>query len=118
MAQEESREELLALWAKLLAAACDPARSNRVRRGFIEVVKELDPADAIVLRRLRTGTPQRSVGDARPKWMVLAAELGLEEDEVVVSLNHLAKLGCLESHRTLEVPQLSPLGRELLRALD
>jgi hypothetical protein len=48
-AQEESREELAELWARLLANAMDP-NMNSVRQSFIDAVKRMDPLDAVVLR--------------------------------------------------------------------
>src|SRR5580704_5247877 len=50
-AQEEGREELMELWARLLANAMDP-NLNSVRQSFIEAVKNMDPVDAIVLRHI------------------------------------------------------------------
>jgi Abortive infection alpha len=48
-AQEETREELMELWARLLANAMDP-NLNSVRPLFVDAVKRTDPLDAIVLR--------------------------------------------------------------------
>ena len=49
-AYDESRPELQELWASLIAAAMDPARSGRVRLSFIDTLKQFDPLDALVLR--------------------------------------------------------------------
>ena len=54
-AADESRDELLDLWAALLAAAADSGKSNAFRLKFIEVVKRMDPLDPLVLRRLAAG---------------------------------------------------------------
>src|SRR5580700_8223369 len=48
-AQEEGKEELMELWARLLANAMDPSL-NTVRHSFIATVKNMDPVDAVVLR--------------------------------------------------------------------
>jgi hypothetical protein len=48
-AADESRDELQEIWGALLAAAADPKRSRSFRLKFIEVAKELDPLDALVL---------------------------------------------------------------------
>ena len=48
-AQEEGREELMELWARLLANAMDPSM-NSVRHSFIEAVKKMDMRDAVVLQ--------------------------------------------------------------------
>ena len=39
-AADESREELQDLWADLLAASADPARSRSFRNEFIEIIKD------------------------------------------------------------------------------
>jgi hypothetical protein len=51
-AQDESRETLAELWARLLANAMDP-NMNNVRQSFIDAVKKMDPPDAVVLRCIR-----------------------------------------------------------------
>ena len=51
-AQEEGREELMELWARLLANAMDP-NINSVRYSFVDAVKNMDPLDAVVLRHIR-----------------------------------------------------------------
>jgi hypothetical protein len=51
-AYDESRPELQALWARLIAAAMDPRRSKRVRRSFIDAVQRFDPLDVLVLKEM------------------------------------------------------------------
>src|SRR5207244_6619587 len=50
-AADEDRDELMDLWARLLANAMDP-RVNNVRYSFIEAVKAMDPQDARTLNFL------------------------------------------------------------------
>jgi hypothetical protein len=45
------RGELQDIWAKLLAAAADPARAKSFRLRFIETAKQMDPLDAVVLSK-------------------------------------------------------------------
>ena len=49
-AYDENREQLRELWAALIAAATDPERTGRVRLSFIDVLKQFDPLDALVMR--------------------------------------------------------------------
>src|ERR1051325_3003634 len=56
-AADEDRNELVDLWARLLANAMDP-RLNKVRYEFIDAVKKMDPPDALVLHR----SEERRVG--------------------------------------------------------
>ena len=48
-AQDETREELRELWARMLANAMDPSRSSAVRQSIINTVKAFDPLDAILI---------------------------------------------------------------------
>lgn len=48
-AQRESREELQNLYAALLANAMDPAYTRDIRPEFVEIVKELEPIDVLLL---------------------------------------------------------------------
>ena len=51
-ATNETRDELREIWAKLLAAATDPARAERVRSDIIATVKRMEPVDARILQKL------------------------------------------------------------------
>jgi hypothetical protein len=51
-AQDEDRPELQELWARLLANAMDPAKSNSVRLEFIEALKRFHPRDAVILQKM------------------------------------------------------------------
>ena len=48
----ENDEDLLDLWANLLANAANPEKSDNVGLGYIEVLKLLSPKEAIVLEKL------------------------------------------------------------------
>ncbi|MCO6763715.1 DUF4393 domain-containing protein, partial [Streptomyces sp. EL5] len=51
-AQDETRDELKELWARLLANAMDATPQKNVRIEFITVLKQLNPLDALILQRL------------------------------------------------------------------
>ena len=96
-AQEEGREELMELWARLLANAMDPSL-NTVRHSFIATVKNMDPVDAVVLRyihekniasvlRGRQEDESQSTGVRN-----ITTVIGRRSDEVEVSLRHLQDL--------------------------
>jgi Abortive infection alpha len=51
-AADERHEWLRDLWARLLAAAMDPSRTNLVRQRFAEAIRILDPPDTRVLAAL------------------------------------------------------------------
>ena len=113
-AQDEGRQELRELWARLLAASLDPARATRYRREFIEIAKKLEPLDIVVLPLLAESsqlTPNRRA------WV--AGRTGRSDDEIVVSFRSLVALGLIDSpygpngNHQLQ-PMLSSLGREFL----
>jgi hypothetical protein len=116
-ALDEDRDGLKELWARLLAAAMDPARKNRVRLYFTTTVKQMDPLDARILEALYTsyegGFPQNEIGRD-----ILAKQLGVSPVEVLVSFRNLERLECIDF---VSPPKVSPLisasGQLLIAAL-
>lgn len=112
-AYDESRPELQDLWARLLAAAMDPAREENVRQSFIAAISQLDPLDARVLVWMSSysGPEIINLADKACK------ELNASQDEIQISLVNLAKVGCIchEAQRR-QHPILVPFGRRLLSA--
>lgn len=114
-ARDESREELLELWASLLAAACDPDKRRRYRREFVDIVKKMEPLDAVVLPILRD-----SAGMSPTRRDYVAGRLKAAQDEIEVSFLNLQRLGLISEHEMPDPnhPYVKPLGRELLLALQ
>jgi hypothetical protein len=113
-AADEDRDELQDLWARLLAAAADPARAKSFRLRFITVAKEMDPLDAAVLQQVSTHHDGRVTGAIRNQ---IADALGRKRDEVDVSIDNLSDL------RLLGIPYppdgtITHFGREFLRAIS
>jgi hypothetical protein len=115
-AADENSEELCDVWARLLAAAQDPARANIVRRSFVEIVKQMDPLDALVFQRVDGHTSFHP--NARDAW---ASMLQRSPDDIEVSIENLARLGCVHGKTggfaQLPVIGLTPTGRLLKHAL-
>lgn len=121
-ASDENRDELVDLWARLLATAMDPARADYLRLKFIDVVRLMDPIDALVLQKLQTmptGSPTLRA--------VYASQLSRSEDEIEISFAHLSELGCAAGNLNIEPSvrnlnldkvHLTAFGRSLLRALS
>jgi hypothetical protein len=115
-AENESREELQNLWARLLANAMDSKRSATVRLEFIQIIQQLNPLDAMILDHLNQ-TDRSAVINTRD---VLMSRYQLPESTVIVSLQHLTTLQL--AHRADQgggVPQrfaISYLGTELCQA--
>ncbi|AMN42072.1 Abi-alpha family protein [Rhodoplanes sp. Z2-YC6860] len=115
-AQDEDREALQELWARLLAAATDPRRAHSVRKSFIEIVKQFDPFDALVLDALG------SIGTVPNAGVAIAQKLNRAGDEVIVSFINLERLGlvaCAPHAASIDIGQvhIRVAGKELLRAV-
>ncbi len=113
-AQDESREELLSLWAKLAAAATDPNRAKHYRRQYIDIVKMMEPIDVPILDLL----PQQTDENQRSR---IARKLNLQDDQVTVSFLNLIEIGIAELPVQYQIASgavfLTPLGNEFLRLM-
>jgi hypothetical protein len=112
-AREQSREELQELFARLLAAAMDPARRRQVRREFIETVRQMEPIDALVLMKLS----ENAASYTQNPRDTFAALFKTTSDELEVSITHLGKLGLVASSGAGSQAALTVTGRTLTRAL-
>jgi Abortive infection alpha len=118
-AQEEGREELMELWARLLANAMDPSL-NTVRHSFIATVKNMDPVDAVVLRYIHEKNiasvlrGQQEDESQSTGVRNIATVIGRRSDEVEVSLRHLQDLLLFDYANNTWV--VNAISREFLRA--
>lgn len=126
-AMQESRSELQDLWAALLASAM-LEEGRKVRYEFVEILKKMNPQDAVVYKIL-SNLPSKNwsnpATDPNPlyvKQKLAAAEMS--NDEWLVSISNLNQLGCVipsnpstktyfTAGASLEYPVHSPLGRML-----
>jgi Abortive infection alpha len=116
-AADESREELAQLWAKLLAAAVDPARKGRMRQSFISTLKQMDPLDAKILEALYLRYPS-PFGQSETGRDSIAQKLRVSQDETLVSFGNLEKMNCIGFGDTPKInPIISPFGKLLMEAL-
>jgi hypothetical protein len=115
---DEDRDVLRDLWAKLLASATDPARAHLVRRSMIDLLKQLDPLDALVLQQLTSGRIGGMIAPGSELAQVLSGLLQTTRDEAHLSLEHLHELDCLmHSPNDTPFPALTVKARLLLRAV-
>jgi hypothetical protein len=113
-AYDESRPELQELWAQLIAAAMDPARSGRVRRSFIDTLQRFDPLDALMLQRLFTIYPGKAIPNERD---YLVKELNCSTNEIEISFLNLETLRCVyRGHPGTPNFTITPYGHALVRA--
>ncbi len=112
----EDREGLKQLWAKLLAAALDPARTSMVRASIIDALKKMDPLDARVLKAVSANPSGNWTPTGRDN---IASALGVVREEVLVSFENLTKLECLSwpASGPHINPILAPLGRLITQAV-
>lgn len=122
-AQDESREELQELWARMLANAMDPNRSSVIRQSVIAAVKAFDPLDAKVIEAAFKLLSEDVVNVLASKVLdSCGASLG----EFEVSLKNLQDLKCIErftkqsetSLKTTASITITYFGREILRACN
>lgn len=110
-AADESREEIQDLWARLLAAAMTPSRARYLRQGFTEVIKKMDPLDALIL--LEQGSEKTT------ELAQTLKQLNVSSDQYIISLENLQELKiCLPSPADKTKYRLSPFGREFLRVIS
>jgi hypothetical protein len=115
-AVDENREELKDLWRRLLANACDPSRSSKVRGSFIEIAKKLDPTDAVVLEKIGSAI---GAGQIKPNVRdFIHTSLNLELPEIMVSFDNLTSLGLLFSQQERFNPHITDKGALFLRAIE
>ncbi len=114
-AADEEDDELQDMWARLLAAAADPARAKSIRLAFVETVKKMDPLDARILQQM-TGV---RVSPGSDLAAALSGHLDISRDEAWFSLERLHELGCVEfAPNSMPTPPVSAKGRLLISAVS
>jgi len=116
VAQDEGRQELVDLWARLLATALDPSARHHYRREFVVIAAALEPMDLLCLEKLDCGLTKAW----RYRRESVAKALGQSQDRVDLALGSLARLGLIDPAKldgTDFQPFVTPLGREFLTAL-
>ncbi|MFT5699791.1 MAG: hypothetical protein ACI8ZB_002657 [Desulforhopalus sp.] len=120
-AQDETREDLRELWARLLANGMDPERRSLIRQSIVDAIRAFDPLDAVLLLKLS----ELSIGPGRSISLEgLEGSLNLTSDEFELSILNLNRLHCVgglgvkdETYgRITSSLTLKLLGREVIRA--
>ena len=86
------------LWAGLIANATDPTRALRIKKVFIEILRGLEPLDARVLECLDDPNLDDRYGimtGATFNAAEIASRLNADDEEVKISLQTLARFGCV-----------------------
>ncbi len=119
-AADESREELQALWAALLANACLDG-GKRVRRAFFDALRHMDPVDALVLdlniRRPNGHTSDSGAQQHDSQWIVdQLSKSGFGQHDFSISIEVLQSLNCLARIRSTILYPVTPFGMALSEA--
>ncbi len=104
----EERDELIDLWVNLIAAAMDPRKASSVRYSFIEILRKMDPQDALLLKFLGASRTY----DA----LTAAAFVPFDQWGAQLALENLCILGLLNQATEMEY-RLSARGIEFRRAV-
>lgn len=135
-ASQEDHEPLQDLWAGLIANATDPQKQIDPKKIYIDILSALEPFDVSILQFMDSQSWNIVPSPHSPGLTlgVLGQELTASEEDIRLSLQNLARLGCVvdeyqatwkDSNTTsfgLRVSdskttfRLSPLGARLLSA--
>ncbi len=113
-AQTESREEMIDLWARLLANAMDPNRIGDVRSEYIEIIKKFEPLDVRIMDYIASKNPAT---DQTSKHQIFEL-IGCRQSAAIVSVNNLEAVGCVRLVGGNQFLALSELGREIVIAVQ
>jgi hypothetical protein len=100
-ASQESDDTLQDMWAGLIANATDPEKKMDLKRVYIRIISELEPIDAQVLQCLSkisraAYNPNATEEDIKGMNMdFLRQKLPFDWKEIMLSLQNLARLGCV-----------------------
>ena len=114
-AQDEDRNILADMWAKLTATALDPATKRIYRRQFVDIAKQLEPIDVLILPMLNDHAEMRPT-----RKHVLADRLRETPDRIQLAFENLNRLGLIDQIDNLSYPtnpSVTALGREFLQAV-
>lgn len=94
----EVDDEVQNLWAGLLANATDPNKTFKIKKVFIETLRGMQALDAVILQKLATYEDQQEYSIVSGNLLNsdrLAEEVNAQLLDVQISLQSLARLGCV-----------------------
>jgi len=101
----EDDDDMLTMWARLFANFQDPDCRLEPAKIYIHLLSEMQPLDAMLLKYIVTILPEKqrpvSGGENIPLGFVevssaeLASEMRIPDQDVVLALHNLSRLGCL-----------------------
>lgn len=125
----EADDNLQDVWAEMLANAADADSNTETRTAFIGILNEMSLFDVKILALIHEITPDTTDGrvytgnfpDSKSQ-MDEGDRAGLDRDDVAVSLDNLARLGCISLSPAIggvmvsTHVRLTPLGKAFIRS--
>lgn len=100
----EDTDEIMELWARLIAGSQDPKSDVKIHKAFIAALKGMEPNDAIVLEHMGDQGwlefAEVPGGGITPDS--IAGNTGLDRSEAGLAIGNLLRLGCVETNFKLE----------------
>lgn len=97
-ASSEAEPTVQDLWAGLIANATDPTRALHIKKVFLEILRGLEPLDAKLLECLNDPNLNDTHGimtGATFNAVEIASRLNANVQDVMISLQTLARFGCV-----------------------
>lgn len=94
----EAESTIQDMWAGLIANATDPNRAFRLKKVFVEILRGLEPLDAKILECLDDPRIEEVYSITTCTTLngeAIAGRLGVDVEEVKISLQTLARYGCV-----------------------
>jgi hypothetical protein len=104
-ASREDNETIQDMWAGLIANATDPEKRLNMRKQYIEIISSLEPLDAKLMEWLynKKWKVYREVRGGGVNEEDLEDEFGVDISEIRLSLQNLARLGCIQSEKDISM---------------
>ncbi|HXQ52211.1 MAG TPA: Abi-alpha family protein [Stellaceae bacterium] len=91
-AQDEGREEMQEMWARMLANAMSPAKAETMRLEFVDALRRLHPRDTQILQKMSESTAQ--LGPSSRDHF--AGRLKISVHAADVALHNLERVRCIK----------------------
>jgi hypothetical protein len=115
---EEDDDDMLTIWARLFANLQDPERQIVPNKVYIHVLSGMEPLDAELLRHIVVVLSGRQAAYSPATGEVvgmtgtavdhLVSDLGASQEQIMLSLHNLARLGCFRGEQNTSYLVVEP----------
>ena len=98
----EDNETIQDMWAGLIANASDPDKRLDVKKVYIDILSSLEPLDTAILADLQSSLSRNFVS--------LLTNAQVSDEELRISLQNLARFGCIRQEKHETWTEMSKLG--------